>query len=242
MDSDLVQLARSLKRASRPSTMEGLCQPSSTPIPTRRLRLPHAPSFPSFSRSPRERGSILRRATSRSPRESCRIFPDRLAEGQRVSDHLSELGALAKTPAANIIKLPNISASIPQLKAAIAELQSQGYDLPEYPEDPQTPEDRCTLRGDTTQSRAVRSTLYFGKAIPTGVRHRRSRRTPARIHTAWVLWSSDSKTHVATMAEGDFFHNEQSVTVPAACTVGIEHVATDGTVTMLKRDLELLAG
>ncbi len=168
-------------------------------------------------------------------------FPDRLAEGQRVSDHLSELGALAKTPAANIIKLPNISASIPQLKAAIAELQSQGYDLPEYPEDPQTPEDRCTKgRYDAVKGSAVNPVLREGNS---------DRRAPqavkayARAHPHRMgVWSSDSKTHVATMAEGDFFHNEQSVTVPAACTVGIEHVATDGTVTMLKRDLELLEG
>ena len=168
-------------------------------------------------------------------------FPDRLTEAQRVDDHLAELGALAQTLDANIIKLPNISASIPQLKAAIAELQSQGYALPDYPEDPQTPEEHC-FRGryDAVKGSAVNPVLREGNS---------DRRAPkavkafARAHPHRMgAWSSDSKTHVATMTAGDFFANEQSVTVSEACTVGIEHVAADGTIIMLKRDLELLAG
>ena len=168
-------------------------------------------------------------------------FPDRLTEDRRVDDHLAELGALAKTPDANIIKLPNISASIPQLKKAIGELQSHGYDLPDCPEDPQTPEDRCTKgRYDAVKGSAVNPVLREGNS---------DRRAPkavkayARAHPHPMgAWSGDSRTHVATMTGGDFFHNEQSVTATDACTVGIEHVSADGTVIMLKRDLELLAG
>ncbi len=168
-------------------------------------------------------------------------FPDRLREDQRISDHLAELGELAKAPEANIVKLPNISASIPQLKAAIAELQAQGYDLPEYPDDPQTPEERCTRgRYDAVKGSAVNPVLREGNSdrrAPKAVKAY-SRANPHRMGA----WLSDSASHVATMDAHDFRHNEQSVTIDAPCTVGIEHVAADGTVTMLKRDLELQAG
>jgi isocitrate dehydrogenase len=168
-------------------------------------------------------------------------FPDRLTEDQRVPDHLAALGELVLTPDANIIKLPNISASVPQLKAAIAELQRQGFALPDYPEDPQTPEERCSRgRYDAIKGSAVNPVLREGNS---------DRRAPKAVKAfaranphPMGAWSSDSKTHVATMSAGDFFHNEQSVTVPEACIVGIEHVAADGTITMLKTDLVLQAG
>ncbi|MCH2137234.1 MAG: NADP-dependent isocitrate dehydrogenase [Phycisphaerales bacterium] len=168
-------------------------------------------------------------------------FPDRLRDDQRVRDHLAQLGELAKTPEANIIKLPNISASIPQLKAAIAELQGQGYDLPDYPDAPSTPEDRCTkARYDAVKGSAVNPVLREGNSdrrAPKAVKAY-ARANPHRMGA----WSSDSKTHVATMGADDFRHNEQSVTIEQACIVGIEHVAADGTVTMLKHDLALQAG
>jgi len=168
-------------------------------------------------------------------------FPDRLSDEQGVEDHLAALGELVLTPDANIIKLPNISASVPQLKAAIAELQGQGFDLPDYPEDPQTPEDHCTKgRYDVIKGSAVNPVLREGNSdrrAPKAVKAF-AKANPHRMGT----WSSDSKTHVATMTAGDFFHNEHSVTVDEACTVGIEHVAADGTISMLKTDLALQAG
>ena len=168
-------------------------------------------------------------------------FPERLREDQRVGDHLAELGELAQKPEANIIKLPNISASIPQLKAAIKELQEQGYDVPDYPDEPTTDEERdIQARYDKVKGSAVNPVLREGNS---------DRRAPASVKQyarknphSMGAWSPDSKTHVATMSAGDFFHNEQSVTLPEATTARIEHVAPDGTVTVLKESLPLLAG
>ena len=168
-------------------------------------------------------------------------FSDCLAESQRASDDLGELGDLVKTPHANIIKLPNVSASVPQLKAAIAELQSQGYDLPDYPEEPSTDAER-TLQAtyDIAKGSAVNPVLREGNS---------DRRAPkavkayARAHPHRMgAWSSDSKTRVATMKSGDFFHNEQSVTIATACTARIEFEATDGAITVLKDGLALQEG
>ncbi len=168
-------------------------------------------------------------------------FPDRLSAEQQLPDALAELGALAKTPEANIIKLPNISASVPQLKAAVAELQQQGYALPDYPEDPQTDEERdVRARYDKVKGSAVNPVLREGNS---------DRRAPASVKNyakshphSMGAWSSDSKTNVATMGHDDFFSNEKSVVLPADDTLTIEHVAADGTVTTLKSDLKVLAG
>ncbi len=169
------------------------------------------------------------------------VFPDRLTDAQRVPDALTELGELAKTPEANIIKLPNISASVPQLKAAVKELQAQGYDIPDYPEDPQTDDEReIQARFDKVKGSAVNPVLREGNS---------DRRAPAAVKAyarknphSMGAWSSDSKTHVSTMGEGDFQSSELSVTVPAATDVRIEHVADDGTATVLKASTPLLAG
>ena len=124
------------------------------------------------------------------------LFPEHLTEEQRISDALAELGALATTPEANIIKLPNVSASMPQLKAAIAELQSQGYALPDYPDDPQTDEERRSPRA-TTRSRAARSTRCCARATPTAA-PRSAVKNYARKHPhSMGAWSPDSKTNVA---------------------------------------------
>ena len=149
---------------------------------------------------------------------------------------------LAKTPEANIIKLPNVSASIPQLKAAIKELQEQGYDLPDYPENPQTDEEQGRPAPATTRSRAPRSTRCCARATPTAARRRRSRTTPRRTRTAWAPGRADSKTNVATMGKDDFRSNEKSVVLAADDTLRIEHVAADGTVTVLKESIPVLAG
>jgi isocitrate dehydrogenase len=168
-------------------------------------------------------------------------FPESLREDQRISDALSELGALAKTPEANIIKLPNISASVPQMKAAIAELQSKGYAVPNYPEEPKTDEERAIAeRYAKVKGSAVNPVLREGNSdrrAPTAVKEY----ARANPHTMGA-WTSDSKTHVSTMAAGDFRHNEESVTVPAATMVRIEHVAKDGSTTVLKDGLALLEG
>ena len=168
-------------------------------------------------------------------------FPDRLTDAQRVPDSLTELGELALRPEANIIKLPNISASMPQMKAAIKELQSQGYDLPDYPDEPKTDADRdVKARYDRVKGSAVNPVLREGNS---------DRRAPlsvkdyARKHPhSMGKWTSDSKTHVACMTGNDFFGNEKSVTVPAATDVRIELVGTDGKVTVLKQKLSLKAG
>ncbi|MGH3348556.1 MAG: NADP-dependent isocitrate dehydrogenase, partial [Nocardioides sp.] len=157
-------------------------------------------------------------------------FPDRLTDEQRIGDALAELGELATRPEANIIKLPNISASIPQLKAAIKELQDQGYDLPGYPENPQTDEEKAARAAyDKVKGSAVNPVLREGNS---------DRRAPkavkdyARKHPHPMgAWSPESKTSVATMGHDDFFSNEKSVTVAAATTVRIEHLDADGAVT-----------
>ncbi len=164
-----------------------------------------------------------------------------LPEDQRVSDDLAELGRLVNTPEANVIKLPNISASVPQLKACIAELQAQGYALPDYPEEPATDEERAIrARYDRVKGSAVNPVLRQGNSdrrAPRAVKEF-ARANPPKMKP----WPRNSRAHVATMDGGDFRHNEVSVTVPAATTARIEHVAPDGTVTVLKEGLELTEG
>ena len=168
-------------------------------------------------------------------------FPEYLTEEQRIGDALAELGELAKTPEANIIKLPNISASIPQLKAAIAELQAKGYALPDYPEEPQTEEEKkAKAIYDTIKGSAVNPVLREGNS---------DRRAPKAVKAyakknphSMGAWSADSKTHVATMGDGDFRSNEQSVTVPEATSVNIQHTDASGTTTVLKENIALEAG
>lgn len=168
-------------------------------------------------------------------------FTDRLPEDQRVDDALTELGELAKTPDANIIKLPNVSASVPQLKAAVAELQSQGFQLPDYPEDPQTDEERdVRARYDRVKGSAVNPVLREGNSdrrAPESVKNY-AKKNPHRMGA----WSSDSRTRVATMDANDFRHNEQSVILPSADTLTIRHRAADGTETVLKGSLPVLEG
>lgn len=169
------------------------------------------------------------------------LFGDRLTPEQQIGDALAELGALAKTPEANIIKLPNISASIPQLKAAIAELQSQGYALPDYPDDPQTDEDKdVRARYDKVKGSAVNPVLREGNS---------DRRAPASVKNfakahphSMGAWSSDSKTNVATMGADDFRSNEKSVVIESDGTISIQLVAEDGTTTVLKDAFPVLAG
>jgi isocitrate dehydrogenase len=168
-------------------------------------------------------------------------FPDRLTGEQRVPDALAELGELAKTPEANIIKLPNVSASLPQLKAAIKELQDAGFDVPDYPEDPQSPEERAARDAyDTVKGSAVNPVLREGNS---------DRRAPASVKAfvrkhphSMGAWSPDSKSHVATMGDGDFRSTERSVTLAQEDELRIEHVAADGSVTVLKESLPVLEG
>ena len=168
-------------------------------------------------------------------------FPEYLTEEQRIDDALAELGALAKRPEANIIKLPNISASVPQLTAAVEELQAKGYALPDYPEDPDTDEGRAIkARYNKVKGSAVNPVLREGNSdrrAPKAVKEY-ARANPHRMGA----WSADSRSHVSTMSSGDFRSNEISVTLPAATTARIEHVAADGTVTTLKDGLALQAG
>ncbi|MBB1483863.1 NADP-dependent isocitrate dehydrogenase [Tessaracoccus sp. MC1865] len=166
-------------------------------------------------------------------------FPDRLEE--KVDDSLAELGELAKTPDANIIKLPNVSASLPQLKAAIAELQGLGYAIPDFPEDPQTDEERdIRARYGKVMGSAVNPVLREGNSdrrAPESVKNY-AKKNPHRMGA----WSRDSKTSVATMDADDFRHNEQSVVLPSADTLTIRHRAADGTETVLKDGLKVLEG
>ncbi|WP_427173851.1 NADP-dependent isocitrate dehydrogenase [Arthrobacter sp. 92] len=168
-------------------------------------------------------------------------FGDFLTEEQRVSDALAELGALAKKPEANIIKLPNISASIPQLKAAIAELQAQGYDLPDYPDNPSSDtETDIRSRYDKIKGSAVNPVLREGNSdrrAPLSVKNY-ARQNPHSMGA----WSPDSKTNVATMAAEDFRANEKSVVIEADDNVKIQFVKEDGTVKVLKRPFPVLAG
>jgi isocitrate dehydrogenase len=168
-------------------------------------------------------------------------FPDRLTDDQRQDDALAELGEIATRPEANIIKLPNVSASMPQLKAAIAELQSQGYDLPDYPDSPTTDEERdVRTRYDKVKGSAVNPVLREGNSDR---RAAESVKQYARNHPhSMGAWSPDSKTNVATMGEHDFKSNEKSVVLGSDDTLRIEHEAADGTVTVLKESLPVLAG
>ncbi|WP_093871837.1 NADP-dependent isocitrate dehydrogenase [Tenacibaculum sp. MAR_2010_89] len=167
-------------------------------------------------------------------------FSSYLTEEQRVEDALAFLGELAKKPEANIIKLPNISASVPQLKAAITELQALGYALPNYPEEINSDEDKNVLAlYNKVKGSAVNPVLREGNSdrrAPKAVKNY-AKKNPHRMGA----WSSDSKTHVATMTEGDFAHNEKSVTVPSATNVKIEHTDTKGNITVLKEKVSLLA-
>jgi isocitrate dehydrogenase len=168
-------------------------------------------------------------------------FADYLSADQQQSDALAELGNLTQDPLANIIKLPNISASIPQMKAAIAELQGKGYALPDYPEEPSSDQERdIKARYDRIKGSAVNPVLREGNS---------DRRAPASVKNyakknphSMGVWSSASKSHVASMAEGDFFGSEQSTTVPAATSVTIQHTGSDGTVSVLKDNIALQAG
>ncbi|MFK0124855.1 NADP-dependent isocitrate dehydrogenase [Streptomyces nigra] len=169
------------------------------------------------------------------------VFPEYLTEDQRIPDALAELGELAKTPAANIIKLPNISASIPQLKAAIAELQGQGYALPNYPDDPKTDEEReIQARYDKVKGSAVNPVLREGNS---------DRRAPASVKNyakthphRMGAWTPESKTNVATMGEDDFRSTEKSTVISEAGALRIEHVAEDGTTTVLRTSVPVLEG
>ena len=169
------------------------------------------------------------------------VFPEYLTAEQKQHDALAELGEMAKTPEANIIKLPNISASIPQLVATIKELQKQGYKLPDYPENPKDDKEKdIKTRYDKVKGSAVNPVLREGNS---------DRRAPlsvkayARKHPHKMgAWSSDSKTHVSHMKGGDFFSNEKSRTIPAATTAKIEFVGADGKTTLLKDKIALQAG
>ncbi|MFL6205042.1 MAG: NADP-dependent isocitrate dehydrogenase [Acidimicrobiales bacterium] len=168
-------------------------------------------------------------------------FPDHLEPEQRTTDALAELGQLATTPEANIIKLPNISASIPQLKDAIAELQAKGYALPYYPDDPQTGAEReIRARYDRIKGSAVNPVLREGNS---------DRRAPASVKAyarkhphSMGAWSPDSKTNVAHMTTDDFRSNERSVVIEANGSLRIELVADDGTTTVLRESVPVLAG
>jgi isocitrate dehydrogenase len=168
-------------------------------------------------------------------------FPERLAPEQRVADALSELGSLAKTPEANIVKLPNISASVPQLKAAIAELQGKGFDVPDYPDEPADEEQRAVrARYDKVKGSAVNPVLREGNS---------DRRAPASVKAfarrhphSMGAWSPDSRSQVSTMSDGDFRSTERSVTVAQAGALRIEHVSGEGTVTVLTDDVAVTAG
>ncbi|WP_447078680.1 NADP-dependent isocitrate dehydrogenase [Shewanella algae] len=168
-------------------------------------------------------------------------FPERLTEAQRIGDHLAELGELATQPEANIIKLPNISASIPQLQACIKELQAKGYDLPDYPAEAKSDEEReIKARYDKIKGSAVNPVLREGNSdrrAPTSVKNY------ARKHPhSMGAWSKDSKSHVAHMQQGDFYGSEQSVTLKEADTVSIVLEQNDGGQLVLKQGLKLLAG
>ncbi|SHH63520.1 NADP-dependent isocitrate dehydrogenase [Streptomyces sp. 3214.6] len=167
------------------------------------------------------------------------VFPEYLTEDQRIPDALHELGELAKTPEANIIKLPNVSASIPQLKAAVAELQAQGYALPNYPDDPKTDEERdIQARYDKVKGSAVNPVLREGNS---------DRRAPASVKNyakthphRMGAWSSESKTDVATMGENDFRSTEKSAVISEAGSLRIELVAADGSTTVLRESVPVL--
>ncbi len=168
-------------------------------------------------------------------------FSDFLNEDQKIVDALTELGVLVKMPEANIIKLPNISASIPQLKDAIKELQSKGYNLPNYPDEPENDSEKTIKsRYDKIKGSAVNPVLREGNSdrrAPKAVKNY-ARKNPHSMGE----WSSSSKTHVSTMSEGDFFHNEKSLTISNATEITIEHIDTNGNTTILKNKFSLLEG
>ncbi|MGI5467682.1 NADP-dependent isocitrate dehydrogenase [Streptomyces sp. CA-132043] len=168
-------------------------------------------------------------------------FPERLREDQRIDDALAELGELAKTPEANIIKLPNISASIPQLKAAVAELQEQGYALPDYPDDPKTDEERdIRARYDKVKGSAVNPVLREGNSdrrAPASVKNY-AKANPHRMGA----WTADSKTNVAHMTGDDFRSTEKSVVIAEDGALKIELVGDDGSTTVLRESVPVLAG
>lgn len=169
------------------------------------------------------------------------LFPEYLAEDQRIPDALAELGELARTPAANIIKLPNISASIPQLKAAIAELQGQGYALPAYPDDPKTDEERdVRARYDKVKGSAVNPVLREGNS---------DRRAPASVKNyakthphRMGAWTGESRTNVSTMGENDFRSTEKSAVIAEDGALRIELVGDDGTTTVLRESVSVKKG
>ena len=169
------------------------------------------------------------------------VFPEFLNKEQVVEDALSNLGEIVKSPEANVIKLPNISASIPQLKEAIEELQSKGYDIPNYPEQPKNEEEKnIKSRYDKIKGSAVNPVLREGNS---------DRRAPKAVKNyakknphSMGAWSPNSKTHVATMSAGDFAHNEQSVTSVSATEVSIVHTNKEGKQTVLKQNITLLEG
>jgi isocitrate dehydrogenase len=169
------------------------------------------------------------------------VFPDYLTPQQKQADALSELGELAKTPEANIIKLPNISASLPQIQGAIKELQSQGYKLPEYPENPKDDKEKdIKVRYDKVKGSAVNPVLREGNSdrrAPLSVKAH-TRKHPHKMGA----WSPDSKTHVSHMKGGDFFSNEKSMTTTAATDARIEFVGQDGKTTVLKPKVALQVG
>jgi isocitrate dehydrogenase len=169
------------------------------------------------------------------------LFPDYLTPEQKQPDALAELGELAKTPEANIIKLPNISASMPQLVATIKELQSQGYKLPDYPENPKDDKEKeIKARYDKVKGSAVNPVLREGNSdrrAPLSVKAH-TRKHPHKMGA----WTADSKTHVSHMTGGDFRSNEKSLTIPAATTAKIEFVGAEGKVTLLKDKVALQAG
>jgi len=168
-------------------------------------------------------------------------FPDYLGEDKRVEDHLAELGALAKTPEANIIKLPNISASMPQLRAAIKELQGQGYPLPDYPDEPASDEERdIKARYDRTKGSAVNPVLREGNSdrrAPKAVKEY-ARKYPHHMGE----WSQASRTHVSHMHGGDFYHGEKSMTLDRARNVKMELITASGETRVLKPRVELQEG
>ncbi|TKB69260.1 MAG: NADP-dependent isocitrate dehydrogenase [Nitrospira sp.] len=169
------------------------------------------------------------------------VFPEYLTPEQKQHDALAELGELAKTPEANIIKLPNISASLPQLQETIKELQKQGYKLPEYPENPKDDKEKdVKARYDKVKGSAVNPVLREGNSdrrAPLSVKAH-TRKHPHKMGA----WSPDSKTHVSHMKSGDFRSNEKSITIPAATTAKIEFVGADGKITVLKEKVALQAG
>ncbi len=218
--------------------------PTSTIIWT---RIDEAPALATFSLLPIVQAFTKGTGVSVETRDislAARIlanFPERLAADQRVDDHLAQLGELTLQPEANIIKLPNISASIPQLKEAIKELQAHGYDIPDYPENP---------TDDAERGLQARFAKVLGSAVNPVLREGNSdRRSPPAVKNfskkhphKLGAWSPDSKTHVAHMSHGDFYGSETSLTVDKATKARFEFVAADGTVTVLKKGLGLLAG